>query len=44
MYILETIFSYGFNDSIGDEFETDNIHIIVAAKLAAIRVNRGENG
>ena len=33
MHELRTIFPYGLNDRIGDEFKTDNKHINVAAKF-----------
>ena len=33
MYELQTVFPYGLNDRIGDEFKTDNKHINVAAKF-----------
>ena len=33
MHELQTIFPYGLNDRIGDEFKTDNKHINVAAKF-----------
>ena len=48
MHELRTIFSYGLNDRIGDEFETDNKHINVAAKVSSLPrkhscANRGKN-
>ena len=48
MHELRTIFPYGLNDRIGDEFKTDNKHINVAAKLSSlprkhILANRGKN-
>ena len=48
MHELRTIFPYGLNDRIGDEFKTDNKHINVAAKFSSlprkhIRANRGKN-
>ena len=47
-YELRTIFPYGLNDRIGDEFKTDNKHINVAAKFSSLprkysRANRGKN-
>ena len=33
---LRTIFPYGLNDRIGDEFKTDNKHINVAAKFSCL--------
>ena len=38
MHELQTIFPYGLNDRIGDEFQTDNKHINVAAKFSSIVV------
>ena len=35
-YELRTIFPYGLNDRIGDEFKTDNKHINVAAKFSSL--------
>ena len=48
MHELRTIFPYGFNDRIEDEFKTDNKHINVAAKFSSLarkhsRANRGKN-
>ena len=48
MHELRTIFPYGLNDRIGDEFKTDNKHINVAAKFSSLprkysRANRGKN-
>ena len=48
MHELRTIFPYGLNDRIGDEFETDNKHINVATKFSSLprkysRANRGKN-
>ena len=36
MHELQTIFPYGHNDSIGDDFKTDNKHINVAAKFSSL--------
>ena len=36
---LRTIFLYGLNDRIGDEFKTDNKHINVAAKFHLYQEN-----
>ena len=48
MHELRTIFPYGLNDKIGDEFKTDNKHINVAVKFSSLprkysRANRGKN-
>ena len=48
MHELRTIFLYGLNDSIVDEFKTDNKHINFAAKFSSLsrkysRANRGKN-
>ena len=48
MHELQTIFSYGLNDRIGDEFKTDNKHINVAAIFSSLprkhsRGNCGKN-
>ena len=48
MHELQTIFPYGLNDRIGDEFKTDNKHINVAAKFSSLprkhsRTNHGKN-
>ena len=48
MHELWKNFPYGVNDSIGDEFKTDNKHINVASKFSSlrrkyIRANRGKN-
>ena len=48
MHELRTIFPYGLNDRIGDEFKTDNKHINVDAKFSSlprkhILANRGKN-
>ena len=48
MHELRTIFPYGLNDRIGDEFKTDNKHINVAAKFSSFqrkhsRTHRGKN-
>ena len=48
MHELRTIFPYGVNDRIGDEFKTDNRRINVAAKFSSLprkysRANRGKN-
>ena len=48
MHELRTIFPYGLNDRIGDEFKTDNKHINVAAKFSSFprkysRANCGKN-
>ena len=48
MHELRTIFPYGLNDKIGDEFKTNKKHIIVAAKFSSLprkysRANRGKN-
>ena len=48
MHELRTIFPYGLNDRIGDEFKTDNKHINVVAKFSSLprkysRANRGKN-
>ena len=48
MHELRTIFPYGLDVTIGDEFKTDNKHINVAAKFSSFpkkysRANRGKN-
>ena len=48
MHELRTIFPYGVNDRIGDEFKTDNRRINVAAKFSSLprkysRANHGKN-
>ena len=48
MHELRTIFPYGLNDRIGNEFKTDNKHINVAAKFSSLprkysRANRDKN-
>ena len=48
MHEFRTIFPYGLNDRIGDEFKTDNKHINVAAEFSSLarkysRANRGKN-
>ena len=48
MHELRTIFLYGLNDRIGDEFKTDNKHINVTDKFSSLprkhsRANRGKN-
>ena len=48
MHELRTIFPYGLNDRIGDEFKTDNKNINVTAKFSSlprkhIPANRGKN-
>ena len=48
MHELRTIFPYGLNGRIGDEFKTDNKHNNVAAKFSSllrkhIRANHGKN-
>ena len=48
MHELRTIFSYGLNGRIGDEFKTDNKHINVADKFSSFprkysRANRGKS-
>ena len=48
MHELRTIFPYGLNDRIEEEFKTDNKHINVAAKFSSLpgkysRTNRGKN-
>ena len=48
MHELRTIFSYGLNDKIGDEFKTENKHIKVADNFSSLprkysRANRGKN-
>ena len=48
MHELRTIFPYGLNNRIGDEFKTDNKYINVAAKFSSLlrkhsRANRGKN-
>ena len=45
---LRSIFPYGLNDRIVDEFKTDNKHVNVAAKFSSLprkysRANRGKN-
>ena len=39
MHELRTIFPYGLNDRIGDEFKTDSKHINVAAKFRLCQKN-----
>ena len=46
MHELRTVFPYGLNDRVGDEYKTNNTHINVANRFSAlprkhIRVNRG---
>ena len=36
MHELRTIFPYGLNDRLRDEFKTDNEHINVAAKFSSL--------
>ena len=48
MHELQTIFPYGLNDRISDEFKIDNKHIDVAAKFSSLprkysRANLGKN-
>ena len=48
MHALRTIFSYGLNNRIRDEFKTDNTHIDVARKFRSLsrkhsRVNCDKN-
>ena len=48
MQELRTIFPYGLNDRIEDQFKTDNKHINVATKCSSLarkhfRRNRGKN-
>ena len=48
MHELWTIFPYGLNDRIGDEFQTDKIYINVATKFSSLprkhsRANNGKN-
>ena len=48
MHELQTIFPYGLNDRIGDEFKTDNKHIKVVTKFSTVlgkqsRPTRGKN-
>ena len=48
MHKLRTIFPYGLNDRIEDEFKTENKHINVAAKFSSLPItyscaNRGKN-
>ena len=48
MHELRTIFPYGLNDRIWDEFNNDNKHVNVAAKFSSLprkcsRANRGKN-
>ena len=38
MHELRTIFRYGLNDRIEDEFKTDNKHINVAAKCSSLTI------
>ena len=37
MYELRIIFRYHFNEKIGDEFKTDNKHIIVAVEFSSLQ-------
>ena len=48
MHELQTTFPYDLNDTVRDEFETDNLHINVATKFLPLigklgRTDRGKN-